>query len=198
MIDEYKTIKNRSEGIYKDRSSKFIGIVQPIDNIEDVKNRLQEIKKEYYDATHHCYAYILGINKEIQFDSDAGEPTGSAGKPILNTLLSYDITNTLAVVIRYFGGTKLGIPGLINAYKTATELAIENNEIIKKYVMDKIQLSIPYDNQQLFYSLQKKYNCEYEIKDSNNDGQTIEVKIRQSLRDELIGEFREIGFEVYE
>jgi uncharacterized YigZ family protein len=198
MIDEYKTIKNRSEGIYKDRSSKFIGIVQPIDNIEDVKNRLQEIKKEYYDATHHCYAYILGINKEIQFDSDAGEPTGSAGKPILNTLLSYDITNTLAVVIRYFGGTKLGIPGLINAYKTATELAIENNEIIKKYVMDKIQLSVPYDNQQLFYSLQKKYNCEYEIKDSNNDGQTIEVKIRQSLRDELIGEFREIGFEVYE
>ncbi len=198
MIDEYKTIKNRSEGIYKDRSSKFIGIVQPIDNIEDVKNRLQEIKKEYYDATHHCYAYILGINKEIQFDSDAGEPTGSAGKPILNTLLSYDITNTLAVVIRYFGGTKLGIPGLINAYKTATELAIENNEIIKKYVIDKIQLSIPYDNQQLFYSLQKKYNCEYEIKDSNNDGQTIEVKIRQSLRDELIGEFREIGFKVYE
>jgi uncharacterized YigZ family protein len=198
MIDEYKTIKNRSEGIYKDRSSKFIGIVQPIDNIEDVKNRLQEIKKEYYDATHHCYAYILGINKEIQFDSDAGEPTGSAGKPILNTLLSYDITNTLAVVIRYFGGTKLGIPGLINAYKTATELAIENNEIIIKYVMDKIQLSIPYDNQQLFYSLQKKYNCEYEIKDSNNDGQTIEVKIRQSLRDELIREFREIGFKVYE
>jgi uncharacterized YigZ family protein len=198
MIDEYKTVKNRSEGIYKDRSSKFIGIVQPIDDIEDVKNRLQEIKKEYYDATHHCYAYILGINKEIQFDSDAGEPTGSAGKPILNTLLSYDITNTLAVVIRYFGGTKLGIPGLINAYKTATELAIKNNEIIIKYVMDKIQLSVPYDNQQLFYSLQKKYNCEYEIKDSNNDGQTIEVKIRQSLRDELIGEFREIGFEVYE
>lgn len=196
MLDEYKTIKYRSESIYKDRSSKFIGIIMPIENIEEVKKYLQEIKKEYYDATHHCYAYILGINKEVQFDSDAGEPVGSAGKPILNTLLSYEITNTLAVVIRYYGGTKLGIPGLINAYKTATQLAIENNEIITKYIFDQLLVFVPYEKQQLFYKLQKKYNIEYEVKSSDNSGQEIEVKIRQRLKEKVKEEFEGLGLNV--
>ncbi|MGB4603026.1 MAG: YigZ family protein [Bacteroidales bacterium] len=196
MLDEYKTIKYKSESIYRERSSKFIGIILPVENIEVVKKHLQEIKKEYYDATHHCYAYILGINKEVQFDSDAGEPVGSAGKPILNTLLSYEITNTLAVVIRYYGGTKLGIPGLINAYKTATQLAIENNEIITKYIFDQLLVFIPYEKQQLFYNLQKKYNIEYEIKASDNSGQEIEVKIRQSLKEEVKEEFEGLGLNV--
>jgi uncharacterized YigZ family protein len=196
MLDEYKTIKYRSESIYKDRSSKFIGIIMPIENIEEVKKYLQEIKKEYYDATHHCYAYILGINKEVQFDSDAGEPVGSAGKPILNTLLSYEITNTLAIVIRYYGGTKLGIPGLINAYKTATQLAIEKNEIITKYIFDQLLVFIPYEKQQLFYNLQKKYNFKYEEKASDNSGQEIEVKIRQRLKEEVKEEFESLGFNV--
>ncbi|HOB27515.1 MAG TPA: YigZ family protein [Bacteroidales bacterium] len=196
MLDEYKTIKYKSESIYKDRSSKFIGIILPVENIEVVKKHLQEIKKEYYDATHHCYAYILGINKEVQFDSDAGEPVGSAGKPILNTLLSYEITNTLAVVIRYYGGTKLGIPGLINAYKTATQLAIENNEIITKYIFDQLLVFVPYEKQQLFYKLQKKYNIEYEVKSSDNSGQEIEVKIRQRLKEKVKEEFEGLGLNV--
>lgn len=196
MLDEYKTIKYKSESIYRERSSKFIGIILPVENIEVVKKHLQEIKKEYYDATHHCYAYILGINKEVQFDSDAGEPVGSAGKPILNTLLSYEITNTLAVVIRYYGGTKLGIPGLINAYKTATQLAIENNEIITKYIFDQLLVFVPYEKQQLFYKLQKKYNIEYEVKSSDNSGQEIEVKIRQSLKEEVKEEFEGLGLNV--
>ena len=196
MLDEYKTVKYKSEGIYKDRSSKFIGIILPIENIEEVKKYLQEIKKEYYDATHHCYAYLLGINKEVQFDSDAGEPAGSAGKPILNTLLSYDITDTLAVVIRYYGGTKLGIPGLINAYKTVTQLAIQNNEIITKYVFEQLIVSIPYEKQQLFYNLQKKYNFEYEVKASDNSGQEIEVKIRQKFKEEVKKEFKGLGVNV--
>ncbi|MFY9418361.1 MAG: YigZ family protein [Bacteroidales bacterium] len=196
MLDEYKTIKYKSESIYRERSSKFIGIILPVDNIEVVKKHLQEIKKEYYDATHHCYAYILGINKEVQFDSDAGEPVGSAGKPILNTLLSYEITNTLAVVIRYYGGTKLGIPGLINAYKTATQLAIENNEIITKYIFDQLLVFVPYEKQQLFYKLQKKYNIEYEVKSSDNSGQEIEVKIRQRLKEKVKEEFEGLGLNV--
>lgn len=196
MLDEYKTIKYKSESIYKDRSSKFIGIILPVENIEVVKKHLQEIKKEYYDATHHCYAYILGINKEVQFDSDAGEPVGTAGKPILNTLLSYEITNTLAVVIRYYGGTKLGIPGLINAYKTATQLAIENNEIITKYIFDQLLVFVPYEKQQLFYKLQKKYNIEYEVKSSDNSGQEIEVKIRQRLKEKVKEEFEGLGLNV--
>jgi uncharacterized YigZ family protein len=186
MMDEYLTIRSQAKSVYKDRNSKFIGLLYPIENLDEVKNYLQIAKKEYYDATHHCYAYILGVEKEIQFDSDAGEPSGSAGKPILNALLSADITNILAVVVRYFGGTKLGISGLINAYKSATLLAIENSEIITKYIYDIFNVSIPYTQQQLFFNLQKKYEFEFEIINADNIGQDIQIKIRKSKRDLLI------------
>ncbi|HOB78027.1 MAG: YigZ family protein [Bacteroidales bacterium] len=198
MMDEYLTIRSQAKSIYKDRNSKFIGLLYPIENLDEVKNYLQIAKKEYYDATHHCYAYILGVEKEIQFDSDAGEPSGSAGKPILNALLSADITNILAVVVRYFGGTKLGISGLINAYKSATLLAIENSEIITKYIYDIFNVSIPYTQQQLFFNLQKKYEFEFEIINADNIGQDIQIKIRKSKRDLLIKDCDNIGFIISE
>ncbi|HHW59572.1 MAG: YigZ family protein [Bacteroidales bacterium] len=197
-MDEYLTIRSQAKSIYKDRNSKFIGLLYPIENLDEVKNYLQIAKKEYYDATHHCYAYILGVEKEIQFDSDAGEPSGSAGKPILNALLSADITNILAVVVRYFGGTKLGISGLINAYKSATLLAIENSEIITKYIYDIFNVSIPYTQQQLFFNLQKKYEFEFEIINADNIGQDIQIKIRKSKRDLLIKDCDNIGFIISE
>jgi len=141
---------------------------------------------------------LIGVEKEIQFDSDAGEPSGSAGKPILNALLSADITNILAVVVRYFGGTKLGISGLINAYKSATLLAIENSEIITKYIYDIFNVSIPYTQQQLFFNLQKKYEFEFEIINADNIGQDIQIKIRKSKRDLLIKDCDNIGFIISE
>lgn len=135
--DTYKTIKNISEGIYREKGSKFIAIAFPIETEEEIKEKLQELRKSYHDARHHCYAYILGFDKSIYRISDDGEPSGTAGRPIYGQLLSHDVTNILVVVVRYFGGTKLGVSGLINAYKMATKEALAANEIIEKQVEEK-------------------------------------------------------------
>ena len=118
--DTYKTIAEVSEGIYRDKGSKFIAIAMPVESELEIKNKISEIKKQYFDARHHCYAYILGYNKEAYRINDDGEPSGTAGKPIHGQLLSKDLTNILVVVVRYFGGVKLGVSGLITAYKEAT------------------------------------------------------------------------------
>lgn len=135
--DTYKTIKNISEGIYREKGSKFIAIAFPIETEEEIKEKLQELRKSYHDARHHCYAYILGFDKSIYRINDDGEPSGTAGRPIYRQLLSHDVTNILVVVVRYFGGTKLGVSGLINAYKIATKEALAANEIIEKQVEEK-------------------------------------------------------------
>lgn len=142
--DNYYEIETSSEGLFKDKGSKFIARAFPIFNEEDVKPILDELRKEYYDARHHCYAYILNPDKSAYRTNDDGEPSGSAGKPIYGQLLSHDLTNILVVVIRYFGGTKLGIPGLINAYKSATKDAIDNNIIVQKTVKDVYSLKFEY------------------------------------------------------
>jgi len=142
--DSYQEIEKRSEALFKDRGSKFIAKAYPVYTEEEIKTILQELRKEYYDARHHCYAYILNPDKSTYRINDDGEPSGSAGKPIYGQLLSHDLTNILVVVIRYFGGTKLGIPGLINAYKTATKEAISANKIIKKTLNDIYSLKFEY------------------------------------------------------
>jgi len=115
--DTYFTIKHESEGFYKEKGSKFLAFAYPVQDEAAVKERTSELKKVYYDARHHCYAYILGHDGEQYRASDDGEPNHSAGDPILGQIKSNNLTNTLIVVVRYFGGTKLGISGLINAYK---------------------------------------------------------------------------------
>ncbi len=142
--DTYKTIKSPAEGLFKDRGSKFIAKAYPVSTEAEIKELLQELRKEYYDARHHCYAYIIGADKSAYRVNDDGEPSGSSGKPIHGQLLSHDLTNTLVVVIRYFGGTKLGIPGLINAYRTATKDALQNAEIITKTVNDVYEIEYDY------------------------------------------------------
>ncbi len=132
--DLYHEIKSASEALFKDRGSKFIARAFPVYSEQDVKDTLELLRKEYYDARHHCYSYILGADKKLFRINDDGEPSSSAGKPIHGQLLSHDLTNILVVVVRYFGGTKLGIPGLINAYKTATKEAIANTKIISKTI----------------------------------------------------------------
>jgi uncharacterized YigZ family protein len=142
--DTYKTISARSEGIYKEKGSKFIAVAIPVLTENDVKDALAMLRKEYYDARHHCYAYILGFDKSAYRINDDGEPSGTAGRPIHGQLLSKDLTNTLVVVIRYFGGTKLGVSGLINAYKTATKEALEDAVILEKIVHDIYEISFDY------------------------------------------------------
>lgn len=142
--DSYQEIKTNSEALFKDRGSKFIAKAYPVYSEEEVKEILSDLRKEYYDARHHCYSYILNPDKSAFRINDDGEPSGSAGKPIHGQLLSYDLTNILVVVIRYFGGTKLGIPGLINAYRTATKEALNSNTIIKKTLNDVYSLKFEY------------------------------------------------------
>jgi uncharacterized YigZ family protein len=132
--DTYKTITSRSEGIYKDKGSKFIGIVLPVRTEEEVRKKLDDIKAEYHDARHHCFAYMLGANKSASRFNDDGEPSGTAGRPIMGQINSRDLTDILIVVVRYFGGTKLGIRGLINAYRSSALNAITAARIINKTV----------------------------------------------------------------
>lgn len=158
MIDSYLTITRRSEGFYKEKGSKFIGIALPCENESEVKDALEEIKKEFYDARHHCFAFILGQKGEQIRANDDGEPNHSAGDPILGQIKSKELTNTLVVVVRYFGGTKLGVSGLITAYKTAAQEAIEGNVIKEVDITDKILFEFAYEQMNDVMKLVKDYD----------------------------------------
>ncbi len=134
MNDTYKTIKDAAEGQYSDRGSKFISKAFPVKSEDEIKAILQQLRKTYHDARHHCFAYRIGTDYELWRVNDDGEPSGSAGRPIFGQIQSFDLKNICVVVIRYFGGTKLGIPGLINAYRTATAKAINNAEIYQETI----------------------------------------------------------------
>jgi uncharacterized YigZ family protein len=145
MRESYKTISRKSDGLYKEKGSKFIGLAFPVVDEESVKVNLEAVRKQFYDARHHCYAYVLGHNYEHFRANDDGEPNHSAGDPILGQIRSKDLTNTLVVVVRYFGGTKLGVGGLINAYKTATEEALVANSIIEVSNTEPLKIRFAYD-----------------------------------------------------
>lgn len=142
--DCYKTISGPCEGIFKDKGSKFIAYAFPVNSLEKAKQIISQIKMEHPKARHHCSALRLSPDKSVFRINDDGEPSGTAGRPILNVLLSNELTNILVVVVRYFGGTLLGVPGLINAYKTATIEAIKAADIIELTVNDIYSLSFNY------------------------------------------------------
>jgi len=142
--DTYKTLASPSEGFFKDRGSKFISFAFPILNETDVKAHLAALRDLHPKAVHHCFAYRLGQDRMSYKISDDGEPSGTAGRPILNTLFSKEVTNLLIVVVRYFGGTLLGVPGLINAYKMATESALAEGTIVSRYLFNVYELKFAY------------------------------------------------------
>jgi uncharacterized YigZ family protein len=142
--DTYRTIKSVSRGLFKEKGSKFISIAFPVRNEDEIKKLLDETRKEYHDARHHCYAYTLGKDGSDWRANDDGEPSGTGGKPILGQIKSFRVTNVLIIVPRYFGGTLLGTSGLINAYKTAAESALSNAEIIDHIIKQKCDLTFPY------------------------------------------------------
>lgn len=144
--DTYKTIEQISEGLFKSKGSRFIAFALPVKNEIEVKAHLKELRKKYHDARHHCFAYRLGFDKSIYRINDDGEPSGTAGRPIYGQILSNDLTNILVVVIRYFGGTKLGISGLINAYKTSSKEALNNAIIISKTINDIYEIEFEYED----------------------------------------------------
>lgn len=143
--DTYLTINSRATGIYKEKGSKFLAGAIPVKDENEVKQELELIRKEYYDARHHCYAYVLGFDKSAWRANDDGEPSGTAGRPIHGQIQSHDLTNILIVVVRYFGGIKLGVSGLINAYKTAASDALSNAEIVERTVDEFYEIRFNYE-----------------------------------------------------
>jgi len=143
--DTFLTLAEDSQGLYKEKGSRFISFAMPVSSTEDVKAKLQVFKKNYYDARHICYAYVLGKNGTVFRSNDDGEPSGTAGKPILGQINSKDLTNVLVVVVRYFGGILLGTGGLVIAYREAAADAIQNNKIVSRLVESNIAIQFSYE-----------------------------------------------------
>jgi uncharacterized YigZ family protein len=158
--DTYKEIKSHTTGIYKEKGSKFIAYSYPVYSEQDVKDKLEEVKKLEHSARHHCYAYILNPDKSAQRANDDGEPSSTAGKPILGQILSNNLTNILIVVVRYFGGVKLGVPGLIRSYKTAASQAILETTIIIKTLKEQYEVSFKYPQMNDVMRLVKEFDLE--------------------------------------
>lgn len=157
--NHYNTIERESVAEYKDRGSRFLGYAFPINTVEEFKKRLKSLKEEHPKAAHFCSAYRIGLDGNSYRASDDGEPAGSAGKPILGQLDTKGVTNAAIVVVRYFGGTLLGVPGLINAYKMSSSLALQLTPIIQKPVLVHYELQFDYTVMNEVMVIVKRHNC---------------------------------------
>jgi len=157
--DFYYTIEKTGSAEFKDRGSRFIALALPVASIDEFKSSLNDIKKLHPKATHHCFAYRLGVNGQTFRVSDDGEPSGTAGRPILGQIDSKGLVNVLIVVVRYFGGTLLGVPGLINAYRSAASLALQITPLVQKQVEKEFFVQFDYTGIGEIMALAKQYNC---------------------------------------
>lgn len=155
MVTEFRTIRAKSDGFFKEKGSKFYSFAFPVKTEEEVKNCLKTIKEEFKDAGHHCYGFKLGPKGDIFRYSDDGEPNNTAGKPIYGQLNSFEVTNVLVIVVRYFGGTKLGVGGLIQAYKEGAKLALENAEVILEEITTQLTVHFKYEEMNVMMSIVK-------------------------------------------
>lgn len=178
----YTTIQLPAEGIYKEKGSKFLAFAFPVASEEDIRESLEALRKKYYDARHHCYAYMLGADKKKFRAFDDGEPNHSAGDPILGQIRSKGITNVLIVVVRYFGGVKLGVGGLITAYKTAAEDALNNSVVVEKEVTQEMTFSYDYALTPDMMKLVKEFDLK--ILDQKFEGDCF-LKISYSIKHEV-------------
>lgn len=192
IVSKYKTIKSKSEGSYKDKGSKFYAFAYPVTTEDEIKEIQAVLRKEYYDARHHVFAWRLGADKKRFRASDDGEPSNSSGPPILGQIQSYDLTNILIVVIRYFGGTKLGIPGLINAYKTSAKEAIENAEIIEKEVENYYLIEFSYEQMNSVMKLIKDYNI-FQSNQKFDLNCSLNIKINIADSEPIVQAFNKIN-----
>ena len=191
-MDTYQTIKSVSRGLYKDKGSKFISIAHPIDTEEEASAILSEVKQQYHDARHHCYAWVIGNQQEKHKFNDDGEPSGTAGRPIFGQILSAGLTNVLIIVVRYFGGTKLGVRGLINAYKGAANEAIQNNKIITKTVRDHYRIHFDYLSMNEVMQVLK----EHDLPQSAHDFEMrckLDFSVRKLISKEVLGKLEKIN-----
>jgi uncharacterized YigZ family protein len=185
LKDTYKTIANPSEEVlFKEKSSKFFGYAFPVCSQDEIKTNLEHLKKQHFGAVHFCYAYQIGTEKVEFRANDDGEPSNSAGMPIYGQIQSFELTNILIVVVRYFGGTKLGVGGLISAYKTTAQMALEAAEIIDKTIDVNFNISFDYKNinkvmriikekKLIVISQKMELNCEIEITTRKKNAEEI-------------------------
>ncbi|WP_332020189.1 IMPACT family protein [Kaistella sp.] len=197
MEFSFNTIKSPVENILlKEKGSKFIGFAFPVDDEAELKKSLEKIREEHPKATHHCYAYRLGIKGENYRANDDGEPSGSAGLPIYNQLLAHEITNVLVIVVRYYGGTKLGVSGLVKTYKESAKITLEEAEIVKKELESEIEISFGFSQQNQIFTLLSKFDGR--ILDFLSDEKCIiTAKITTSRKEnisEQLSEMQNISF----
>ena len=190
-IDYYKTITAISEGYYKEKGSKFTGFAIPVFSEEEFKTHLARIKKEHPDSGHYCYGFRIGADHKLYRYSDDGEPSSTAGKPIFGQIQSYELTNIMIVVTRYFGGTKLGVGGLITAYRAAAKEALENAQIITRTVDNFYQIEFDYEIMSDVMNFIKKNSLEVTSQILEEHG-TIQFRIRQSEAENLIQQLKKI------
>lgn len=190
--DSYKTIAKPSEGSYSEKRSKFLAYAFPVQNEQEVKQRLAEIQKKHWDARHHCYAYILGPHKDAYRLNDNGEPSGTAGRPIYGQLLSKDLTNTLVIVVRYFGGIKLGVSGLQNAYKVAAKEALDAAVIEERTIQEQYRVVFEYVKMNDIMQILK--DPEIQVLDRQSDMRcTYTISVRQRDADRITEALRKVA-----
>ncbi|TFV94404.1 YigZ family protein [Algoriphagus kandeliae] len=189
--DSFFTLSSESSGLFKEKNSKFHYFAFPVKNEEEIKSHLEVLRKKFFDARHHCYAYSLGKDGEVFRANDDGEPNHSAGDPIIGQIRSFGLTNVLIVVVRYFGGTKLGMSGLIQAYKTSARLAIEENEIVEDFLRSRIRVKFPYSQMNEVMKLIKNENLVIESQEMGLDAEMVLI-FRSGLLEKVSQEFEKM------
>ncbi len=188
-MHQYNSIKSPIENtLLKEKGSKFIGFAYPVNSEEEIKQRLEKIYEDHPKATHHCYAFRLGLKGENYRANDDGEPSGSAGLPIFNQLLAHDITNVLVVVVRYYGGIKLGVGGLVKTYKESAKITLDEAEIITKELETTIEISFDYAHQNLVFTLLNKYDAKiisFETAEQCRITATLKLAQKESISEQL-------------
>lgn len=189
--DTYRTVEAPAEAVFKEKSSKFLAYVYPVSDEEAIRERLEALRKRYYDATHHCYAWRLGPHGETFRANDDGEPSSTAGRPILGQLLSHNVTDCLLVVVRYFGGTKLGVPGLIAAYKESAAAALDAARIVERTVDRRITVTFSYLVMNDIMRIVKEEQPAIESQRFDNLS-TFVLRIRESRAERLTERLRKV------
>lgn len=184
-LDTYFTIAATSLGEFKEKGSKFLAYAYFVSNESDIKEKLDLLKKEHFKATHHCYAYRLGTDGKNYRANDDGEPSGTAGRPILGQIDSFGLTNVLIVVVRYYGGTKLGTSGLINAYRESAKEALSNAEKIDKIIESQLDFSVSYLKMNEVMQFLKQYEIELVTNDYSDESINFSVSVRKKLLESL-------------
>lgn len=190
--DTFKTIVEKAEAVYTEKRSKFIAVALPVRTVDEIKAYLEEYQKKYYDARHVCYAYMLGAERCVFRANDNGEPSGTAGKPILGQINSYGLTDILIIVVRYFGGIKLGTSGLIVAYRTAASEALNASTVIEKTVDAEIQIIFEYPLMNEVMRIVKDENPEIVRQDFHTDCRMV-LRIRKSRFDALRSRLKKVA-----